>query len=178
MSTVVLNRSKAISDSITELYNCGYRRIAYAGINEAFGNEERLVGYMMATRKYGLEDLSFSIMDYEDWYDAGIKAMDQILEMEDRPDAVQFFTDIMAAAALSRINEKGLKVPEDIAIVGFDDRAISTVTWPPLSTIAQPVESVGLRAAKLLLEQIKSGVQSSDGETTLIEAKFVKRASV
>ena len=157
MSQVVLDRSEAVYDSIVHLYESGYRSIAYAGIEDAFGNEERIEGYKKAAKQLGFEELIYLAPSAvgDERVQSGVLAMEHFEKLDKKPDAIQFFTDMMAVSALQYCQNKGIAVPQDLALVGFDDQPITQFTQPPLTTISQPVEKVGEITGELLAQLIK-----------------------
>ena len=92
------------------------------------------------------------------------------------PDAIQFFTDMMAVSALQYCQQNGIKVPEDLAIVGFDNQPITQFTQPPLTTIIQPVEKVGEVAGEMLSKIIKPS--ESRVYTQMVTTSLKERESV
>jgi DNA-binding LacI/PurR family transcriptional regulator len=84
-------------------------------------------------------------------YAAGERAARQLLALPKRPTAVVAHNDIMAIGAMKAIDEAGLRVPEDISLVGFDDIALAKYVRPPLTTVANPKDQMGRAAAELLL---------------------------
>ncbi|WDE95740.1 LacI family DNA-binding transcriptional regulator [Lentisphaera profundi] len=178
MSQVILDRSKAIYDSITYLQQKGYKDIAYAGIEGAFGNDERIEGYKKAVKTHSLKENIFlaplAVGD-EARVESGKLAMEHFAKFAKRPQAIQFFTDMMAVSALQYCQQNGIKVPEDLAIIGFDNQPITAFTQPPLTTISQPVERVGEISGKLLCDLIKSS--NSVSYTKFVDADLVERAS-
>ena len=86
--------------------------------------------------------------------EAGLRAMTAILALEDRPTAVISGNNLMTLGALQAIYECKLRIPADIAVVGFDDMAWANSLNPPLTTIAQPTHELGMVAAQLLLDRI------------------------
>ena len=85
---------------------------------------------------------------------SGYLAMQTLLARKPRPTAVFICNDVMAIGALCAAHEAGVRVPEDLSIVGFDDIELAAYTIPPLTTIAQPKQAIGTGTASLLLEQI------------------------
>jgi DNA-binding LacI/PurR family transcriptional regulator len=103
----------------------------------------------------------------------GYIAMQKLLPQ--RPDAVFAASDITAVGAIRAIQESGLRVPEDIAIVGFDDIPMPTLTSVQLTTVRQPVEGLGEAAVNLLIELIENGIQPH--RHTILETELVVRSS-
>jgi len=87
-------------------------------------------------------------------YQAGFQALEQLLALPDKPDAVFAISDSLAGGALACAHQRGLKVPEELAIIGFDGIPFGEITTPPLTTIAQPIHQLGVRSVQLLLERI------------------------
>lgn len=85
---------------------------------------------------------------------SGYLAMQNLLARKNRPSAVFVCNDVMAIGALCAIHEAGLRAPEDISVVGFDDIELAAYTFPPLTTVAQPKQAIGTGTARLLLERV------------------------
>jgi len=86
--------------------------------------------------------------------ESGYTAMRQLLALPDRPTAVFAASDSMAAGVYKAVQEQNLSIPQDIAVMGFDDNPSYTHNPPPLTTIRQPIHQLGESAAKLLLDLI------------------------
>ncbi|TIT76059.1 MAG: LacI family transcriptional regulator [Mesorhizobium sp.] len=84
----------------------------------------------------------------------GRLAMERLLEQAPEITAVFACNDLMAMGAITALRSRGLRVPDDMSLIGFDDIPYAVTTWPPLTTIAQPVEKIGTRAVSLLLERV------------------------
>ncbi|TGR36916.1 substrate-binding domain-containing protein, partial [Mesorhizobium sp. M8A.F.Ca.ET.198.01.1.1] len=84
----------------------------------------------------------------------GRLAMEQLMTQAPDITAVFACNDLMAMGAVTALRSRGLRVPDDMSMVGFDDIPYAVTTWPPLTTIAQPVEKIGTRAVSLLLERL------------------------
>lgn len=182
---VYLDRQSGVYDSIHYLYSCGCRRIMYAGL-EGAGREidqTRLKGYKRAVTELGLPEMIGYFYATQDkfcldgeiaagQFVAGRCAADEILKMRERPDAVQAFTDVMALGLLDGFHKAGVRIPEDIAVVGFDNRSASIYSSPPLTTVAQPSREVGRAAAQMFLDIFDGSTpapQSRILPTSLIE---------
>ena len=106
---------------------------------------------------------------------AGKEAMDALLQQQSLPDAVFAVSDTLAAGAISAIVEKGLRVPEDIAVIGFDGTELGNITSPQLSTIAQPSHQIGREAVASLLHKIAN--PAGLPERKVLDWQFVQRGS-
>jgi DNA-binding LacI/PurR family transcriptional regulator len=101
--------------------------------------------------------------------------MKALLEREPELDAVFAASDLMAGGALRALKEAGRRVPEDVALVGFEDAPIAKQTEPPLTTVYQPVEEMGRRMAELLIARI--GRHPVEDSHVLLDTHLVRRAS-
>ncbi|WP_312665094.1 LacI family DNA-binding transcriptional regulator [Pantoea sp. CTOTU49201] len=108
-------------------------------------------------------------------FNAGKKAMETLLAAPERPDAVFAVSDTLAAGALSAIHAAGLRVPQDIAVTGFDGTDLAEMVTPPLSTLAQPSRAMGRKAFTLLLNKIDQ--PDSPAQRIMMDWHFVVRAS-
>ncbi len=101
--------------------------------------------------------------------------MTRLLAAEPRPDAVFAVSDTLAAGALRAIEKAGLRIPQDIAVVGFDGTELSEMVSPPLSTIKQPSRDIGRKAVDLLLNKIDN--PDAPTERVMMNWRFISRAS-
>ena len=139
------------------LLELGHRRIAaIQGRRMSIVSEERLEGYHDALRDAGLEPNPDYVFSGDYLPEAGKLAALQILSLQKRPTAIFAFNDLMAMGALRVLGEHGLSVPDEMAVIGFDDIPISQYTTPALTTMRQPLEQMGSLAVDLLLQRIRS----------------------
>ncbi|WP_417899135.1 LacI family DNA-binding transcriptional regulator [Bacillus haimaensis] len=153
------------------LYALGHRKIAHIfGHQETFAGTERLKGFLRAAEKHNLEIPKSYIVSGEYFsIKGGEQAMHTLLSLEDPPTAVYAAGDNMALGAMKAIRAKGLKVPEDISVVGFDDIEIAKHLTPALTTIRQDMELIGSQAADVLLSQINEKRKTSVAITIPVE---------
>ncbi len=147
------NRSGAYQ-GVTYILHTGRRRVAtITGPHNMIAGRDRYLGYQDALRERGLH-LQPELTAEGQFSDiSGYLAMKQLLPH--RPDAVFVASDAMALAAMRAIQEAGLSVPDDIAIVGFDDIPAAANSHPPLTTVRQPIQRTGSVAAEMLIERIE-----------------------
>lgn len=152
---VLIDNAGGAEMAVSHLVDRGYWRIAcISGRTEVSTGSERLEGYKAGLRAHGIR-VSRKLIAYGDFREPGGKAaMDELLARPERPDAVFVANNLMTLGALEAIAEAGLRVPEDIAVVGFDDVAWAALLRPPLTTIAQPTYEVGAETARMLLQRI------------------------
>jgi DNA-binding LacI/PurR family transcriptional regulator len=144
--------ARALSEHLLDL---AYQRIVYiAGSDYTPDNAERLRGLSDALAGRGLEPFAIAKGDYH--RGSGARAMTELLARRPLPEAVFAANDQMAADAIMAIRERGLSVPEDIAVVGFDDVPMAGYLTPALTTVRQPAYKMGYRAARAVLNPEKS----------------------
>jgi LacI family transcriptional regulator len=134
------------------LLGLGHRRIAYlGGPATAACNQARLQGFRGAMDADGQpvppEYLRFGRFEYED----GIQQGAALLELPEPPTAVFAANDEMALGVMEAARSRGLRIPEDLSVVGFDDTRVAWISSPPLTTVAQPLSSMGAMAVRTAL---------------------------
>jgi LacI family transcriptional regulator len=154
----------------------GHRRIgAIAGAPGWYATEERLHGFRAALAASGIL-LDPELVVYSDWrIPQGIAAADQLLSLRDRPTAIFGFNDNVAIGALHAARARGLSVPEDLSVVGFDDTAQAVIVTPKLTSVSQPLAELG-RTGVSLLTRILDG-QRVDALRMELSTKLVVRDS-
>lgn len=176
LPTVHIDNLTAAFNAVSYLYGVGHRHIAcIAGPEEMPLCHFRLQGYIQAMRRHNLTVNPAYIARGDFSFDAGAKAMEQLLAQSPPPDAVFCHSDIMALGALSLIKRRNLRVPQDISVMGFDNISISQFCDPPLSTVAQPRYEIGRQAMLLLLDQIQG--QAVNSGSRLLECELMIRGS-
>jgi len=145
-----------------------------AGPQDMAAGRDRLAGYRqaLAAGRSTPEEL-VAIGDFSE--ESGAVAMRRLLEQRPDLDAVFAANDSMAAGALRILREAGRKVPDDVALVGFDDSALARHTAPQLTTVHQPTEQMGREMARLLIQQITG--EGTAAEQQILPARLVVRAS-
>ncbi|UOE93547.1 LacI family DNA-binding transcriptional regulator [Alkalihalobacillus sp. LMS39] len=163
--------------AVDYLHSLGHRKIAHiAGHEKTFAGEERLKGFLEACQKNHLDIPAEYIVNGGYFgFEGGENAMSALLSLEDKPTAVFAAGDSMALGAMKVANDMGLKVPEDISIIGFDDIEIAKYTSPALTTVKQNTDMLGNQAADLLLQQINEKSKLTVAMTIPVE--LVKRDS-
>lgn len=174
---VGIDNRLAAYEMLRHLFQQGHRRIAF--IKGPVGNHEaseRLRGYREAVRALRAEaDPELELEgDFTD--DAGHRAGLQIVARPHRPTAVFAANDAMAIGLLSALNDAGVRVPQEIAVAGFDDIPIARFTQPPLTTIHVPAEEIGACAMERLLDAIERGTQHARRQQ-ILPTELVVRSS-
>jgi DNA-binding LacI/PurR family transcriptional regulator len=103
--------------------------------------------------------------------ESGLAAMRQLLDLHSPPTAVFCYNDMQAFGAMRAVRERGLRVPADISVAGFDDLYLASYTDPPLTTIHQPTQEMGREAAEILVELVGGGNPTSRVKTGVLVAR-------
>ena len=141
-----------------------------------FGRVQRYDGYCRALAESGREVDPSLVVEGTFRYESGREAMRQLLALADPPNAVFAANDMMALGAMSVVREAGLRVPDDVALVGFDNVPMTGLMTPGLTTMAMPMSELGDTAARLLDSQVLLGGDHA-GVRTTFSAELIMRAS-
>lgn len=157
MDCVYIDRLQGVRDAVHYLEGKGRRRIAFGGYLGTCCN--RIRGYRKAIAELGLKEMVFSESGYsgndlDRIFILGSAMAKNISGKRVRPDAVIAYSDYLAAGLIAGFRESGTRVPEDIAVIGFDNRELAAFTSPGMTTIAQPNFKAGELAAEMLLDKI------------------------
>ena len=162
------------------LIDAGHRRIAViTGLAHTAPAQMRLKGVHRAFNEAGLI-LDSQLVKNGDWeVETGYSCMKDLLEQGgERPTAVFAMNDLMAAGAMDAIREAGLRVPQDISVVGFDNREVSTYVFPKLTTAEIDLKAIGFAAAQMAVEKLSGTGQYADVQNVIIPSKLILRDSV
>jgi LacI family transcriptional regulator len=155
--SVSINDQAAAYEMTRHLAALGHTRIGFIkGNPRQTASEERLQGYKEALKDAGLAAAPELIAPGLFTYRSGLDAADQLLDLENPPSAIFASNDDMAAAAVAIAHRRGLDVPSDLTVCGFDDTALATTIWPELTTIRQPVFEMSRTAVDLLVREIRA----------------------
>lgn len=161
------------------LLGLGRRRIAAVGpvINSRGGTWAlRRKGFLQAMRAAGVAaDPVYEVKIRNFDRDQGVQAMTKLLELAEPPDAVFCFSDLLAIGALSVLHRRGVRVPEDIAIMGWDDIEEASYTWPPLTSVRADPQVVARTAVDFLLRRIND--ERLDPAEAYVDYRLQIRAS-
>jgi LacI family transcriptional regulator len=165
---------QAARNAVMHLVLLGYTRIAtITGDMNQISGLDRFQGYVNALLEAELPFTRLLVAEGDYSEESGYKRMQQLLKQ--KPEAVFVASDMMAYGAMRALREAGLRIPEDVAIVGFDDLSSSENTIPPLTTVRQPIPKMGSLSAEALIDLIKSG--SSEKKRLIVGTELVVRQS-
>lgn len=153
---VVVDEYGAVCEMMAHLVSLGHTRIAHIKGHAAHGASGwRLSGYREGLRRVGLRYDAALVVEGEFSYESGRIAAQRLLDLPNPPTAIFAANDDMAAGAICAIFERGLSVPRDVSVCGFDDTPIARQIHPALTTVRQPTREMGRLAATELLKEIR-----------------------
>lgn len=156
----------------------GYKRIAIlAGPKNLGISNSRLEGYINALKKYKIKPDNDLIIHCDFNQDYAYVATKELLAMKKRPDAIFTISDRMAIGAMLAIKEKGLNMPHDIGLVGFNNEPITSLVTPAISSVDQPAFELGKIAAKLFIERVHNNEDMNHVEEILKPKLFIRESS-
>lgn len=175
-SYIISDNEKGAREAVRHLAELGHQKIAVIeGEEITIPTQKRLAGYKAEMKAQNFEIKDEWIIQGRFSVEGGIQAMSEILKLEDQPTAIFCMGDEIAVGAMQKIKERGLSVPTDYSIVGFDDIEISQYLNPALTTIRQQKHEMGLEAANTILKMINQpGVKV---KPQIIETDFILRDS-
>ncbi len=153
---VMIDNEGAASKGIQHCLDLGHKRIGLISAPldiKIFS--DRFKGYRKTLEEKGIEFDQSLVIEGDQTTQSGREASKQFLSLDDPPTAIFALTDLMAIGALKEIQERDLKVPEDISVIGFDDIPLASLVNPALTTIAQPIYEIGREAMSLLIKNIE-----------------------
>lgn len=170
---VASNDRQAVSDAVAWLAEMGHKRIGFVAGPEGFlSARERELGFAEGMARAGLKpDAKIAARgDYR--FESGLAAGQKLLSAKSPPSAIFSSNDEMAAGLVHAARERGMSVPENLSIIGFDDTAIAAHIWPPLTTVRWPIRAMAATAAAKLTRP-----ETAASEPSFFLSDLVRRAS-
>jgi len=175
--SVHIDNAKAAYQAMDHLYGLGHRRIGIVtGPLVSPLSRDRLSGATARAKKQKAER-EFVIMHGDFSIESGAAAAERLLGRSERPTAIFCFNDEMAMGVVEVARRLGVRVPQQLSVVGFDDIRFSRHMDPPLTTIAQPMRQIGEGTVRLLLSILAGGHDAETPESVTLPHKLVVRAS-
>jgi LacI family repressor for deo operon, udp, cdd, tsx, nupC, and nupG len=175
--SVHIDNAKAAYQAMDHLYGLGHRRIGIVtGPLVSPLSRDRLSGATARAKKQKAER-EFIVMHGDFSIESGAAAADRLLGRSARPTAIFCFNDEMAMGVVEVAKRLGIRVPQQLSVVGFDDIRFSRHMDPPLTTIAQPMRQLGEGTVRLLLSILAGGHDAETPESVTLPHKLVVRAS-
>lgn len=146
----------AAAEMTRHLIGLGHRRIGFIkGHPNHIASHDRARGFHDALAEAGIDPAAAPLEQGYFTYRSGLTASERLLSRSERPTAIFASNDDMAAATVSVAHRRGLVVPDDLSVVGFDDTALATSVWPELTTVRQPISAMAEAALELLLQDLR-----------------------
>ena len=176
---VVVDEEIAAFNAVEHLINTGKKRIAIIKETEnSFNSEKRFAGYLRALKEHHIEVDKKIILSTEDVSLYKGRMMTNILlSLKERPDAIFAITDTAAIGAIKALHKYNIKIPEEIAVVGFSNSIHATIIQPSLTTVDQPGEKIGKTAVTYLIKEIESNKNEITTKTVTIKTHLIVRDS-
>jgi LacI family transcriptional regulator len=174
--SVLMDIAGGMTQAVAHLVSLGHRRCAFLnGPNIAWSTRERRRGMRAAAATQGLNFIEFG--PFEPKFEGGLEGADVALKQN--VTTIVAFNDLMALGVLSRLAACGVRVPQDVSVVGFDDLLYATMCAPALTTVAMPMEAAGSAAVHLLLERVGSEQpeRNNSGNRHKLPTKLIVRGT-
>lgn len=173
MPSVSVDNRHGIAAVMNHLVALGHRRIAFAGPRRLGDITERAEGYETAIRAHRLLQRADYAPETANTYDGGVSALDALMDLDDPPTAIVAPTDVIAMGMLHAAQRRGLRVPGDVSISGFDDIPVAAVAVPALTTVRMPTEAMIHEAIDMVI-----GPSDATGDPhPVLQTHLVVRAS-
>ncbi len=178
-SSVIADNKEAAYKITSHLLDNQCTRIAHiTGPSKLSVTKERIAGYSEALKDHGHPFLPEQLEYCDLSPDGAQKAVQKLMRQKNRPDAIFCVNDTVAFVVMKEIKQMGFKIPEDIAITGFNNEFHSTIVEPELTTIAHPTFEMGQETARLLLDQLASDFPHSPRQVILKTQMVVRKSSL
>jgi DNA-binding LacI/PurR family transcriptional regulator len=172
-----IQNKNSIMKAFDYLWRIGRRKIGFIGGNRNdLAGLERFAGYEAGIQKYSLPDPGKWASTGSFTMESGFQQMLSKLALKERPDAIIAANDLLALGALRACRENGIRVPEEVSIIGFDDISLASLVSPSLTTLSQPQEQIARDAINLMVERLATK-DLSHPRTLVYEAELVIRES-
>ena len=172
---VASNDREAVREAVGFLVEAGHKCIGLVAGPKGFRSaHERLLGFSDALEVAGIAFPDSLVAQGNYTFDSGVKAAEKLLDHAPRPTAIFASNDEMAAGVLHAARQRGMEVPRDLSIVGFDDTPIAGHIWPPLTTVRWPIATMARAAAQKL---VASAEKVEEGQSLFLST-LIRRASV
>jgi LacI family transcriptional regulator len=164
-------------EATSYLFDLGYRKVAHISGPEHWTSScERSKGYRKVIENHHLS-YDPSLLEYADWeISSGLDATHVLLDRHPDIEAIFVANDLMAAGSIQAAASRGLRIPQDLALVGYDDRYLTQATLPPLTSYAIPVNQIGQKAAHLLINHLLRK-NAREVPSISLSGKLIVRAS-
>jgi len=176
---VVIDEVAAAANAVEHLINIGKKRIAIIKEREdSYNSEKRYQGYIQTLEKHGFPiDMSLILSTDDSSINEGKRLARELICLKDRPDAIFCITDDFAIGVLKTLKKVAIKIPDEIAVVGFSNSSHSTIIEPNLTTVNQPGSRIGKLAMQQMVREIENNDAFGTSKSIEIQTNLIIRAS-
>lgn len=160
----------------------GAERVAYIGLEEIHNATYRYMGYQAGMVACGYPErkdlvyfVNFDQVGKVSHFELGAQAAEHLMKQPEPPDAIVACTDMLAVGAMRYLQDHGIRVPQDVKVVGYDNIHLSSMVNPGLSTMAQPIERISQEVFSILFKKMQG--DNSYNRTVLLKSEFLQRGS-
>ena len=165
-------------DAVQHLIDQGFKRIAHiAGPGALNISQKRKNGYLDVLRQNNRPIEEDLIVECDFSLESGVESTAHLMGLNNPPDAVFVVSDSAAFGSIKYLREQQIRVPEDLALVGFTDEPLSSLVYPPLTTVSQPSREIGRAAAELFLTQIEQEPEDRQASHKILKPELIIRQS-
>lgn len=179
LSSVRIDDFAAARDMTTLLISKGHSRIGFIGAPPRhIVHVTRRAGYLNALQTFDIQIDPTLVVTGDMRFESGLEASEQLLSLAHPPTAIFACSDDMAAAVISVAHRRNLRIPQDLAVAGFDDSPLATKVWPPLTSVRQPIAAIASTAVEKLIATVRDPDTSGQLVTTTYEPyQIIRRQS-
>ena len=175
---VYTDYESASQEAVSYLIKLGHKNIAVlTGKNPEVENSEKLKGYRNALREAGIPYCPELVAEGLNNIEGGFAATGKLLDEKKKMTAIFATSDAMALGAMEKLKQMDMKVPEDVAVIGYDDLEVGAVVEPKLTTVTRPMYRMGLMAARLLFDIIEDDGEINETQQVVLRSKLKIRKS-
>lgn len=175
--TVSVDNAAGMTAVLGHLASLGHRRVAFAGRKRLGDIREREAAYVAFLERMGEPWRREYVRDAVNDFKGGVDALDQLMDLEEPPSAIAASTDVIAIGALHAAHRRGLRVPQDLSITGFDDIPVAAVSVPALTTVRMPTQEMVRSAVDIAIAALEGDEDEAADVHPMLQPELVVRAS-
>jgi LacI family transcriptional regulator len=178
VSSVAIDEARGGFVATKHLLALGRRRVAIiTGPLDSYAGGRRYEGYRAALAEAGQCPDPAMVAEGRWDYESGYAGVDSLLAAGRRPDGLFAANDLVAVGAIARLRERRIRIPDDVAVIGYDGSAVGRLYDPPISTIVQPTYQLGRRGVELLFEELDADGAEPQPRRVLLDCRLIVRRS-
>jgi DNA-binding LacI/PurR family transcriptional regulator len=175
--TVTVDNRRGTDAVLDHLAGLGHRRIAFAGRRRLGDIREREEAYVAFLDRIGEPVRDEYLQDASNDFQGGVEVLERLMTLPEPPTALVASTDVIAIGALHAAYKRGLRVPSDLSVTGFDDIPVARVSVPALTTVRMPTREMVEAGIALIIEALEGGLDPNVDQHPVLEPSLVVRAS-